>query len=89
MSTNGTNRGGRPSLETLQGVRAAMADVLRKLRRKKVEIGQANALINGYTQLAHLLQDARDNRYKKQVKVLWEAHQRGQTVHSEGEPGVQ
>lgn len=88
MNVEEKNKGGRPSIETLSGVRSAMASALRKLRAGKMQQSLAGQLINGYTQLAHLLQDERDSRYKKRLKVLWEAHQKGQglPVEDEGEP---
>lgn len=85
MTLEGKDKGGRPSLDTLQGVRFSMADVLRKMRTGAMKLAKGNALINGYTQLAHLMQDARDTRYQKRLKVLWEVHERGQGVTPEPE----
>lgn len=85
MTVDGKDRGGRPSLDTLQGVRHSMADVLRKMRSGAIKLAKGNSLINGYTQLAHLMQDARDTRYQKRLKVLWEAHQRGQGLAPEAD----
>lgn len=77
MDTPEKKRRGAHALDTLQGVRKSMASVLKKMRAGRMQVGLGNSLINGYTQLAHLLQDARDTRHQKQIKVLWEAHQRG------------
>lgn len=67
--------GGIP-LETLSDVRRAMARCLRQLRTHKIEIKLGNALLFGYTQLAHLMQDARDTKYQKRLNVLWQAHEK-------------
>lgn len=82
MALTQKRRGGR-SLDTLQGVRKSMASVLRKMRAERMPIGLGNSLINGYTQLAHLMQDARDTLYQKRLKVLWQAHQTGQGAAAE------
>jgi hypothetical protein len=76
---------GRPSLETLPGVRNALASCLRRLRSGRMSEDLGKVLIVGYRTMADLLIDERDNRYKKRIKVLWEAHQKGQGVQPEEE----
>jgi len=68
---------GRPSLETFAGVRSALAKVLRKVGRGKLSNDTGRTLILGYRTMNEILRDERDNKYKKRVRVLWEAHQRG------------
>lgn len=77
-------KGGIP-LETLADVRRAMAKDIRRLRAKTLDVKLGNALMFAYTQLAHLLQDKRDHVYQKRLKVLWEAHQRGQGLAPEAD----
>lgn len=88
MNVEEKNKGGRPSLETLQGCRHAMAQVLLKMRAGRMQATLGSQLVNGYTQLAHLLQDERDSKYKKRLRVLWEAHQKGQGLPVEDEAGA-
>lgn len=79
--------GGIP-LRSIADVRRAMAMDAKRMRYGKLDVKLGNALMFAYTQLAHVMQDERDNRYKKQVRVLWEAHQRGRglPVEEEAEP---
>lgn len=76
MEGTDEKEGGIP-LETLGDVRRAMAKDLRRMRERTLDVKLGNALMFGYTQLARLLQDSRDSRYQKRLKVLWEAHERG------------
>lgn len=76
METPEKKARGAHALDTLQGVRKSMASVLKKMRAGRMQVGLGNSLINGYTQLAHLLQDKRDTLYQRRLKLLWEAHQR-------------
>jgi hypothetical protein len=65
-------------LETLGDVRRAMSKVCNEMRTGEIELRLGNALMFGLGQLAHILQDARDNRYKQRVRTLWQAYEKAQ-----------
>ena len=77
---------GRPSLETLPGIRQAMARLIRAMRDGKRDVLIGESLVRSMSRLAALLQDERDTRYQQRIKVLWEAHQRGEGAAPEALP---
>ena len=54
-----------------------MAETCRELRAGTLDVKLGNALMFGYASLAKLLQDARDTRFQKRLKKLWDAHVSG------------
>lgn len=58
-------------LESLGDLRRAMAKVCNEMRTGKIERSLGNALMFGYSQLAGLLQDHRDSKFKRQINTLW------------------
>lgn len=67
-------------------MRHSLATALIRLRQGKMLPDHAKALFAGYKTLADLLIDERDNRYKKRLRVLWEAHQKAQGLPVDAEP---
>lgn len=77
-----------PKLASLGDVQRAMAKLCRRLRNGTVDPKQGNALTVAYNTLHGMMRDARDSKYQKRLKVLWEAHQKGQGLPVEDEAGA-
>lgn len=87
MTTELPGEKGYPPLATLADVMRAMADLARRIRNGKIDVARGNSLTVAYNTLHGMMRDARDSKYQKRLKVLWEAHQREQGLPADAEPG--